>query len=72
MTRAEKTANSFTCLGIEGIVRANERKLEELDRLDAELGDHCREARDASRIIIQSKLKDTREALRIRKANGGS
>ena len=42
MTRAEKTANSFTCLGIEGIVRANERKLEELDRLDGELGDHCR------------------------------
>lgn len=72
MTNAERTAMNLTCLGIEGQIRLNERKLDELDQLDAELGDHCREARDRSRPLIQAKLDEAREALRIRKANGGS
>lgn len=71
MTRAEQTAINFTILGIEGLIRHNESRLAEIDHLDATLGEVGREARAASRPIIEEKLKLAQEALRIRKANGG-
>ena len=71
MTRAEQTAINFTILGIEGLIRHNERELVRLDEFDAQYGEVGREAREAARPIIEEKLKLAQEALRIRKANGG-
>ena len=72
MTRAEQTAINFTIAGIEGIIRHGERSLAQLDEFDAQYGEQGREAREASRPLVEAKLADAREALRIRKEAGGS
>ena len=72
MTRAEQAAINFTIAGIEGIIRNGERSLAQLDEYDAQYGEQGREAREASRPIVEAKLADAREALRIRKEAGGS
>jgi hypothetical protein len=72
MTNTEQTAINFTIKGIEGIIRHNERTLIEIEELDALYGEQGREAREASRPIIEGRLSNAREALRIRKEAGGS
>jgi hypothetical protein len=72
MTSAEQTAINFTCKGIEGIIRHNEKQLVVIEEFDAQYGEQGRAAREASRPLIEAKLADAREALRIRKEAGRS
>jgi hypothetical protein len=66
MTAAEQMAINFTRKGIEGIISHNERQLAEIDELDAELGDVCREARQRGREMHQARLAEAQEALAIK------
>ena len=72
MSNPEQTAINFTIAGIEGMIRHGERTLAEIEELDAQYGEQGREAREASRPIVEAKLAGAREALRIRREAGGS
>ncbi len=67
MSSPKQTAINFTAIGIEGIIRHCERQLAQLDEFDAQYGERGQEARDNSRPVIQARLADAQEALRIRK-----
>lgn len=66
------TAQNFTMAGIEGMIRANRRRLAELAELECSLaGGGSQEAADSraeSARIIRAKLANNMEALAIRQA----
>ena len=54
---------SLTVAGWESYVRNVKRQLAEIDKLDEELGDVCREARDAGREMLLSRLAKAKASL---------
>jgi hypothetical protein len=72
MNNPEQTAINLTIAGIEGLIRDGERTLATIDEFEAEYGEQGREAREASRPIVEAKIAGAREALRIRREAGGS
>ena len=63
----QQTAINFTVKGIEGLIQDAERQLDELDEIDAELGEAGKDVRDRARQLIIGRLDHAREALRIKK-----
>lgn len=68
MSRAQQMALNLTRKGIEGQISLHQRRLAEIDELDAELGDICREARQAGREMALESLAIAQEALTIKLA----
>lgn len=54
---------ALTATGWEGVVRHLNRKLVEIDKLDEELGDHCREARVLGREMLLADLAKAKASL---------
>ena len=71
MLNAEMTAKNFTIKGIEGLIRHRERELVRLDEFDAQYGEVGRVARRAARPLIEQKLAQHKQALKIRTEAGG-
>ena len=63
----QQTVMDFTVKGIEGLIRDAERQLDELDKIDAELGEAGKDVRDRARQLIIGRLEHAREALKIKK-----
>jgi len=72
MNNPAQTAINLTIAGIEGLIRHGERKIVTIDEFEAEYGEQGREAREASRPLIEKDIANAREALRIRREAGGS
>ena len=67
-TKAKNIARDATILGIEGLITHNIEQLEEIERLDLELGEVCAEARraGAQRLLRELRIKRAARGLRTK------